>query len=68
MAIVFIVPKGDTALSKRFVVETEGDHVLHEAYTQEDAIKWAKSKGHTPHVARVRHLSDKRVPDHWRAV
>jgi hypothetical protein len=68
MAIVFIVPKGETVLSQRYVVETAGDHALHEAHTQEDAIRWAKANHHTPHVARVRHLSDKRVPDHWRAI
>jgi hypothetical protein len=42
--------------------------VLHTAKTQEAAIEWAKSNGHTPHVARVRHLNDKAKPDHWRAV
>jgi hypothetical protein len=35
--------------------------------TQEQAISWAKSNGHTPHVARVRHLNDKKIPAHWRA-
>jgi hypothetical protein len=35
---------------------------------QEEAIGWAKSQGHSPHVARVRHLNDKKIPDHWRAV
>lgn len=68
MAIVFIVPKGGTLLTTQYVVETAGDHVLHTASTQEDAIKWAKANAHTPHVARVRHLPDKRVPDHWRRV
>jgi hypothetical protein len=24
--------------------------------------------GHAPHVARVRHLNDKKIPDHWRPV
>jgi hypothetical protein len=31
------------------------------------AIEWAKKNGHAPHVARVRHLSDKKKADHWRA-
>ncbi|AJY42741.1 hypothetical protein BW21_2905 [Burkholderia humptydooensis] len=38
--------------------------------TQAEAIDWAK-KNHPAsalHVARVRHLSDKRIPDHWRRV
>jgi hypothetical protein len=38
--------------------------------TQEEAITWSK-RNHPDkplHVARVRHLSDKRVPDHWRKV
>jgi hypothetical protein len=30
------------------------------------AIKWAKDNGHHPLVARVRHLNDKKTPDHWR--
>jgi hypothetical protein len=36
--------------------------------TQKEAIDWAKKNGHTPHVARVHHLNDKKKPDHWRAV
>jgi hypothetical protein len=40
-----------------------------EDYAVEDhAIAWAKKEGHTPHVARVRHLNKKTQPDHWRAV
>jgi hypothetical protein len=35
--------------------------------TQHEAIEWAKKNGHTPHVARVRHLTDKKTPGHWRA-
>jgi hypothetical protein len=38
--------------------------------TQKAAIDWAKQNHpNAPlHVARVRHLSDKRIPDHWRRV
>ena len=50
-----------------YVVETEGDHVLKTCDTQKEAITWAKKHGHRPLVARVRHLNDKKVPDHWRA-
>ncbi len=49
-----------------YVVEDHADHVLGNFKTQKEAIDWAKSKGHKPHVARVRHLSDKKIPDHWR--
>jgi hypothetical protein len=49
-----------------FVVEDHADHVLHTAKTQREAIDWARRDGHHALVARVRHLSDKRVPDHWR--
>jgi hypothetical protein len=35
--------------------------------TQEEAIAWAKQNGHTPLVARVRHLNDKKKPDRWRS-
>lgn len=63
MAIVFIIPK-----SEGYVVETEGGKVLHTAIRQETAIKWARDNDHSPHVARVRHLTDKKIPDHWRSV
>jgi hypothetical protein len=36
--------------------------------TQLEAIEWVKKEGHAPLVARVRHLNDKKKPDHWRAV
>jgi hypothetical protein len=51
-----------------YVVEDHADHVLHTSKTQGEAIEWAKKNGHTPHVARVRHLNDKKIADHWRAV
>ena len=28
---------------------------------------WSTKQGHTPLIARVRHLNDKEKPDHWRA-
>jgi hypothetical protein len=34
--------------------------------TQVAAIAWAKNLGHKPLVARVRHLTDRNKPDHWR--
>jgi hypothetical protein len=34
---------------------------------QQEAIDWSKKNGHAPLVARVRHLIDKKEPDHWRA-
>jgi hypothetical protein len=71
VAVVYIEarPKGrDGDPITHFVVEDHADSVLHRADTQHAAIAWAKANGHSPHVARVRHLSDKRNPDHWRAV
>lgn len=50
-----------------FVVEDASDHVLSTHATQGQAVQWAKARGHHPLVARVRHLNDKRRPDHWRA-
>lgn len=43
---------------------------MYQASTQTAAIAWAKlNHPDKPlHVARVRHLSDKRNPDHWRQV
>lgn len=51
-----------------YVVENHADHVLATTATQKEAIDWAKKNGHSPHVARVRHLNNKKNPDHWRAV
>jgi hypothetical protein len=50
-----------------YVVE-DRDHVLATFKTQELAIAWARKQGHKPLVARVRHLNDKKAPDHWREV
>jgi hypothetical protein len=49
-----------------YVVEDHADHQLGIFGTQGEAIEWSKRQGHAPHVARVRHLNDKKVPDHWR--
>ena len=72
MTTVFIEarPKGRLEGSpiEDFVVEEKGDRILKTLRTQEEAIIWAKGAGHSPHIARVRHLNDKNVPDHWRAV
>ena len=72
MASVFVEarpkgrPEGDRI--DDYVVEEQGDRVLGTFRTQREAIDWAKSQHHSPHVARVRHLNDKKIPDHWRAV
>ena len=72
MATVFVEarPKGRSEGSPvtDCVVEDHADHALYTTKTQHEAIEWAKRNGHTPHVARVRHLNDKKKPDHWRAV
>jgi len=72
MAVVYIEarPKGRAEGSPitDYVVEDHTDHELGKFDTQKEAIDWAKNKGHSPHVARVRHLNDKKKPDHWRAV
>ena len=72
MANVFVEPRPKARAAHEpidhYVVEEEGDRLLHTSQTQEEAIAWAKARGHTVHVARVRHLSDKRNPDHWRKV
>ena len=72
MARVFIEarPKGrpEGAAIADYVVENDVNRVLHIAVTEAAAIAWAKAQGHTPHVAHVHRLNDKRIPDHWRAV
>ena len=50
-----------------YVVEDHADHVLSTFKTQREAIDWAQKQGHSPLVARVRHLNDKKKPDHWRS-
>jgi hypothetical protein len=72
MSNVFVEPrpKGRPEGSpiQHFVVEDHADHVLTTVKTQQEAIHWAKTNGYTPHVARVRHLNDKKKPDQWRPV
>lgn len=71
MANVFVEPrpKGRPEGSpiEDYVVEDHADHELGKFKTQKEAIEWAKGKGHSPLAARVRHLNDKKNPDHWRA-
>jgi hypothetical protein len=70
MANVFVEPRPRGRQEGRpiedYVVEDHADHVLATFKTQHEAIDWAKKNRHSPHVARVRHLNDKKVPDHWR--
>ena len=64
MANVFIEPVPDG----HFVIEhlNGSKHPQHYP-TQQAAIDHAKAMGHHPLVARVRHLNDKNIPDHWRS-
>ena len=61
-------PKGrlEGSAVEDFVVEDHADHVLAAFKTQSEAIEWARKNNHSPLVARVRHLNDKKIPDHWR--
>lgn len=72
MASVFIEarPKGRPEASPiaDYVVEDHADHVLAAFKTQHEAIDWARKNGHSPHVARVLRLNDKKKPDQWRTV
>ena len=71
MANVFVEPrpKGrpEGSAIEDYVIENQGDKVLGTFQTQKAAIDWAKTNGHNPLVARVRHLNDKKNPDHWRS-
>jgi hypothetical protein len=68
MANVYVEarPKGrpEGSAIEDYVVEDHATHVLGTFKTQKEAIDWAKAKGHAPLVARVRHLNDKKNPDH----
>jgi hypothetical protein len=57
-------PKGrpEGSFIEDFVVEGHADHVLGTFKTQKEAIDWARQNGHSPLVARVRHLNDKKYP------
>jgi hypothetical protein len=50
-----------------YVVEDHADHALATFKSQHEAIEWSRRHGNTPLVARVRHLNDKKKPDHWRS-
>lgn len=71
MANVYVEarPKGlkDGGKINDYVVEDHQNSILGNFKTQREAIDWAKGKGHSPLVARVRHLNDKKIPDHWRS-
>jgi len=61
-------PKGrpeGTAIDD-YVMEDHADHVLATFKTQREAIDWSRKHGHAPLIPRVRHLNDKKKPDHWR--
>ena len=62
--VLRVAPEGDPI--DDYVVEDHADHVLSTFKTQREAIEWAKKNGHVPHVARVRHLNDKKKPDQCR--
>jgi hypothetical protein len=72
MANVYVEarPKGrpEGAPIEDYVAEDHADRILGTFKTQREAIEWAKKNGHATLVARVRHLNDKKKPDHWRAV
>jgi hypothetical protein len=71
MANVYVeaCPKGcrEGTLVTNFVVEDHAGSALGAFKTQREAIDWAKSKSHSPLVARIRQANDKTSPDHWRA-
>jgi len=64
MANVFVEarPKGrpEGSAIEGYVVEDHIDNVLGSFNTQGEAITWAKGHNHSPVVARVRHLNEKK--------
>jgi hypothetical protein len=57
-------PKGrpEGSAVEDFVVEDRADHVLAAFKSQREAIEWARKNNHSPLVARVRRLNDKKFP------
>jgi hypothetical protein len=70
MAKVYVEPRpkgrSEGSAIDDYVVEDHADSELAAVNTQQEAIDWAKNEGHSPLVARVRHLNGKKTPDHWR--
>ena len=71
MAEVYVeaCPKGNregTPITN-FVVEDHAGSALGAFKTKREAIDWAKSEGHSPLVARVRHVNDRKSPDNWQS-
>lgn len=71
MANVFIEarPKGRPEGSPitDYVIEDGEGQVINVQTIQRHAVLWAKKRGFHPLIARVRHLNDKSIPDHWRS-
>ena len=71
MANVYVeaCPKGyrEGTPITNFVVEDHAGSALGAFKTQQEAIDWAKSKGYSPLLVRVRHENDRKRPDHWRS-
>jgi hypothetical protein len=67
MANVYVEGRPAGSTIQDYVVEDHTNHELGILKTQKEAIDWTKAKGHAPLVAPVRHLNDKKNPDHWRS-
>jgi hypothetical protein len=61
-------PKGrpEGTLVIDYVIEDHSNRLLASCRTQDEALEWAKSQGHTPLVPMVRHQNNKNKLDHWR--
>ena len=64
MSNVFIEP---TQSGKYQIEFADGTIPFGPFDTQKEAIDRAKKMGHHSLVAHVRHLNDKKKPDHWRS-
>jgi len=60
------LPKGcpEGSATDDFVVEGHADHVLATFKTKKKASDRARKNNHSPLVGLVRHLNDKKIPDH----
>jgi hypothetical protein len=50
-----------------YAIEDQNERLLGSCRTQEEALEWARSRGHAPLVPLLRQLNDKKNPDHWRS-
>ena len=70
MADVYLETRSDARSGRTgtefYVVRDHADQLLGTFRNQSEAIGWARAMGHSPQIARFRHLKDKSNADYRR--